>query len=142
MSVETYMVLVDPVQSTLGMHEGDPMVRSRITDNKGEYTHSAAERRDSPHELRGDRGENVFVEFVFDDDQPVSLVSVNSYHGTQYASRVRDWSRTDSRAVTVRTGGYGCLGPELGKRWSFMHAVASRCGGGRPTPTSQYITHP
>ena len=40
MSSKTYIVLVDPVQSTLRMHDGDPMVRNRITGNQGEYTRS------------------------------------------------------------------------------------------------------
>jgi len=87
-STRTYTLLVDPVQSALWMHKGDPMVRSRITGNQSEYTlHSTAERRDSPHELRGDRGKNVFVDFEFDDNQFVFLVSANSYHGTQSVIR-------------------------------------------------------
>ena len=39
MSARTYIVLVDPVQSSLRMHEGDPMFRGRITGNQGEYTY-------------------------------------------------------------------------------------------------------
>ena len=43
------MLLVDPVQSTLRMHEGDPMVRSRITGNQGEYTHTIPLRNAETH---------------------------------------------------------------------------------------------
>ena len=67
----------------------------------------------------------MFVDFVFDNDQLVFLVSVNSYHRTQYAPRVRDWSKADSRAVRVRMVGYRCLGPGLGGRWNFMRVVTS-----------------
>jgi len=87
-SASTYILLVGPVQSTLGMHEGDPMVRNRIAGNQGEYTlHPTTKRRDSPHELCSDRGESVFFDFAFDDDPLVSPVSVDSYHGPESVVR-------------------------------------------------------
>ena len=39
MRARTYIRSMDPVQSSLGMHEGNPIVRKTITGNEGKYVH-------------------------------------------------------------------------------------------------------
>ena len=38
MRTRTYICPMDPVQSSLRMHEGDPIVRNTVTRNEGKYT--------------------------------------------------------------------------------------------------------
>lgn len=66
------------------MHKGNPILGERLAGKPSECAPDdpLGRLKNSPHELRGDRGENVAVIYVLDDDLLVFFVSVNSYHGT------------------------------------------------------------
>ena len=101
--------------------------------------------KNSPHEFRGDRLRDVGVNNVFDDDLLLFLVSVDSYHGTQQAFRVRGRSESDSCAMRVTMNGYRRLRHGMRNAWNFwaclMQVLASRCGSRRPTPASRRIPY-
>ena len=88
MRTSTYICSMDPVQSSLGMHERNPTIRNTITGNEGKHTRGpTVKRKNSPQELcRSNRAGNVGVNVIFDDDLLLFSVSVNLYHRTQSVS--------------------------------------------------------